>query len=97
MIHGDRWQSQRTAALTAFQQGRVRVLVATDLASRGIHVEDIAQVINYDLPQLPEDFIHRAWAAQDAQVDKAWPLRCSSITSGRTCASWNGFSESRSS
>ncbi len=59
MIHGDRSQSQRTAALTAFQQGRVRVLVATDLASRGIHVQDVAQVINYDLPQLPEDFIHR--------------------------------------
>jgi ATP-dependent RNA helicase RhlE len=59
MIHGDRSQSQRTAALTAFQQGRVRVLVATDLASRGIHVQDIAHVINYDLPQLAEDFIHR--------------------------------------
>jgi ATP-dependent RNA helicase RhlE len=59
MIHGDRSQSQRTAALTAFQQGRIRVLVATDLASRGIHVQDIAQVINYDLPQIPEDFIHR--------------------------------------
>jgi ATP-dependent RNA helicase RhlE len=59
MIHGDRSQSQRTAALTSFQQGRIRVLVATDLASRGIHVQDIAQVINYDLPQIPEDFIHR--------------------------------------
>ena len=59
MIHGDRSQSQRTAALTAFQQGRIRVLVATDLASRGIHVQDIALVINYDLPQIPEDFIHR--------------------------------------
>lgn len=58
-IHGDRSQSQRTAALTGFQQGRYRVLVATDLASRGIHVEDIAHVINYDLPQVAEDFIHR--------------------------------------
>ena len=58
-IHGDRSQSQRTAALTAFQQGRVRVLVATDVASRGIHVENIAHVINYDLPELAEDFIHR--------------------------------------
>jgi ATP-dependent RNA helicase RhlE len=59
MIHGDRTQSQRTSALTAFQEGRVRVLVATDLASRGIHVQDIAHVINFDLPQLAEDFIHR--------------------------------------
>ena len=58
-IHGDRSQSQRTAALAGFQQGRYRVLVATDLASRGIHVEDIAHVINYDLPQVAEDFIHR--------------------------------------
>jgi ATP-dependent RNA helicase RhlE len=58
-IHGDRSQSQRTAALTGFQQGRFRVLVATDVASRGIHVEDIAHVINYDLPELAENFIHR--------------------------------------
>jgi ATP-dependent RNA helicase RhlE len=58
-IHGNRSQSQRTAALTAFQKGRVRVLVATDVASRGIHVENIAHVINYDLPEIAEDFIHR--------------------------------------
>ncbi len=59
MIHGDRSQSQRTAALAGFQQGRYRVLVATDLASRGIHVQDIAHVINYDLPEIAENFIHR--------------------------------------
>jgi ATP-dependent RNA helicase RhlE len=59
MIHGGRTQSQRTAALEGFQQGRFRVLVATDLASRGIHVQDIAQVINYDLPEIAENFIHR--------------------------------------
>src|SRR6202795_4024295 len=59
MIHGDRSQSQRTTALAGFQQGRYRVLVATDLASRGIHVQDIAHVINYDLPEIAENFIHR--------------------------------------
>ena len=58
-IHGDRSQSQRTAALTGFQQGRFRVLVATDLAARGIHVQEIAHVINYDLPEVAENFIHR--------------------------------------
>lgn len=58
-IHGGRSQSQRTAALAGFQQGRYRVLVATDLASRGIHVQDIAHVINYDLPEIAENFIHR--------------------------------------
>jgi len=59
MIHGDRSQSQRNAALAGFQKGRYRILVATDLASRGIHVQDIAHVINYDLPDIAENFIHR--------------------------------------
>jgi len=59
MIHGDRSQSQRIAALEGFQRGRFRVLVATDVASRGIHVQDIAHVINYDLPEVAENFIHR--------------------------------------
>jgi len=59
VIHGDRSQSQRTAALSGFQQGRYRILVATDVAARGIHVQDIAHVINYDLPDIAENFIHR--------------------------------------
>jgi ATP-dependent RNA helicase RhlE len=59
MIHGDRSQSQRTGALAGFDQGKFQVLVATDVASRGIHVKNVAHVINYDLPQIPEDFIHR--------------------------------------
>jgi ATP-dependent RNA helicase RhlE len=59
MIHGDRSQSQRNTALAGFQQGRFRIMVATDLASRGIHVQDIAHVINYDLPEVAENFIHR--------------------------------------
>ena len=59
MIHGDRSQSQRNAALAGFQEGRVQVLVATDIASRGLHVDDVAHVINYDLPKMAEDFIHR--------------------------------------
>jgi ATP-dependent RNA helicase RhlE len=58
-IHGDRSQSQRNAALAGFQQGQYRVLIATDVAARGIHVEGIAQVINYDLPDETENFIHR--------------------------------------
>ncbi len=59
MIHGDRSQSQRNAALSGFQEGRFQVLVATDVASRGLHVDDVAHVINYDLPKMAEDFIHR--------------------------------------
>jgi ATP-dependent RNA helicase RhlE len=59
MIHGDRSQSQRTGALNGFDEGRFKVLVATDVASRGLDIQDVAHVINYDLPTLPEDFIHR--------------------------------------
>ena len=59
MIHGDRTQSQRVNALNGFDQGKYKVLVATDVASRGIHVDNVAHVINYDLPDLAEDFIHR--------------------------------------
>jgi ATP-dependent RNA helicase RhlE len=59
MIHGDRSQSQRNAALSGFQEGRFQVLVATDIASRGLHVDEVAHVINYDLPKMAEDFIHR--------------------------------------
>ncbi len=58
-IHGNRTQGQRNQALAGFKNGDYRVLVATDVAARGIHVDDIAHVVNYDLPQVPEDFIHR--------------------------------------
>ena len=59
MIHGDRSQSQRNGALSGFQEGRFQMLVATDIASRGLHVDDVAHVINYDVPKMAEDFIHR--------------------------------------
>src|SRR5271155_1856949 len=59
MIHGDRTQAQRNAALSGFQEGRYQILVATDIASRGLHCDDVAHVINYDLPKMAEDFIHR--------------------------------------
>ena len=58
-IHGDRSQSQRNTALRSFAQGRHRVLVATDVAARGIDVSHIAHVVNYDLPREAEDFVHR--------------------------------------
>ncbi len=59
VIHGDRSQSQRTAALKAFSTGKSRILVATDVAARGIDVSHIAHVVNYDLPGASDDFIHR--------------------------------------
>jgi len=59
MIHGDRSQSQRNAALSGFQEGQFQVLVATDIAARGLHMDEVAHVINYDVPKMAEDFIHR--------------------------------------
>ena len=58
-IHGDRSQSQRNSALRGFSTGRHRILVATDVAARGIDVANVAHVINYDLPKVAEDFVHR--------------------------------------
>jgi ATP-dependent RNA helicase RhlE len=58
-IHGNRSQSQRENALEGFKRGRTRVLVATDIAARGIDVEDLSHVINFDVPHVPEDYIHR--------------------------------------
>jgi ATP-dependent RNA helicase RhlE len=58
-IHGNRSQSQRQQALDGFKKGRHRVLVATDIVARGIDVEGISHVINFDLPNVPEDYVHR--------------------------------------
>ena len=58
-IHGNRSQAQRTQALAAFKAGTFRVLVATDIAARGIDVEGISHVVNFDVPNLPDDYIHR--------------------------------------
>jgi ATP-dependent RNA helicase RhlE len=58
-LHGDRTQSQRERALRDLRRGRVQVLVATDIASRGIDVEDLTHVINFDVPAAPEDYVHR--------------------------------------
>ncbi len=58
-IHADRSQSQRQAALAGFKSGQYRVLVATDIAARGIDVAEIGHVVNYDLPHVPADYVHR--------------------------------------
>jgi ATP-dependent RNA helicase RhlE len=58
-IHGNRSQPQRTAALAGFKNGTFPVLVATDIAARGIDVDELGHVVNFDVPQVPEDYIHR--------------------------------------
>ena len=58
-IHGNKTQAARMKALEAFKEGRVRVLVATDVAARGIDIDKLAQVVNFDLPEVAEDYVHR--------------------------------------
>ncbi len=58
-VHGNRSQPQRTQALADFKSGRTRILVATDIAARGIDVEGLSHVVNFDVPNVPEDYIHR--------------------------------------
>jgi ATP-dependent RNA helicase RhlE len=59
VLHGDRSQGQRERAMKDFARGKVEILVATDIASRGIDVDDVTHVVNYDVPRTPEDYVHR--------------------------------------
>lgn len=68
VMHGNRSQPQRIEALEAFRRGRSRVLVATDIAARGIDVEGISHVVNYDVPMQPEDYVHRIGRTGRAQA-----------------------------
>jgi ATP-dependent RNA helicase RhlE len=67
-IHGNRSQAQRTLALAAFKDGRLPVLVATDIAARGIDVEALRHVVNFDVPAVPEDYIHRVGRTGRAEM-----------------------------
>ena len=67
-IHGNRSQSQRTEALAGFKSGKYRVLVATDIAARGIDVTALGHVINFDVPAAPEDYIHRVGRTARAEL-----------------------------
>jgi superfamily II DNA/RNA helicase len=58
-IHGDKRQSQRQRSLTDFKQARIDILVATDVAARGLDIKDVTHVINYTTPQTYEDYVHR--------------------------------------
>ena len=58
-MHSDRSQKERTAAIEDFKAGKIRVLVATDIAQRGLDINGISHVINYDVPQQAEDYVHR--------------------------------------
>jgi ATP-dependent RNA helicase RhlE len=67
-IHGNRSQSQRTQALAGFKDGKFRVLVATDIAARGIDVDSLGHVVNFDVPAVPEDYVHRVGRTARAEA-----------------------------
>ena len=68
VIHSDRTQQQRNEALLGFQQKRYQILVATDIAARGLDIKDVSHVINYDVPHHPEDYVHRIGRTGRAQA-----------------------------
>src|SRR5205814_6165612 len=67
-IHGNRSQMQRTEALAGFKNGKYRILVATDIAARGIDVEALSHVVNFDVPNVPDDYIHRVGRTARAEL-----------------------------
>jgi ATP-dependent RNA helicase RhlE len=67
-IHGNRSQAQRTEALAGFKSGKYRVLVATDIAARGIDISELGHVVNFDVPQTPDDYIHRVGRTARAET-----------------------------
>jgi ATP-dependent RNA helicase RhlE len=76
-IHGNKSQGARTKALAAFKDGSVRVLVATDIAARGIDIDLLPQVVNFDLPNVPEDYVHRIGrTARAGNTGQALSLVC---------------------
>jgi ATP-dependent RNA helicase RhlE len=76
-IHGNKSQGARTRALAGFKQGEIRVLVATDIAARGLDIEQLPQVVNVDLPNVPEDYVHRIGRTGRAgSSGKAYSLVC---------------------
>jgi ATP-dependent RNA helicase RhlE len=69
VIHGNKSQNARVRALEQFKSGRARILVATDIAARGIDVDDVTHVINFELPEVPENYVHRI--GRTARAEKA--------------------------
>ena len=84
-IHGDKSQQQRTEALEGFKSGKTRVLVATDVAARGLDIDDLPHVVNYDLPHVAEDYVHRI--GRTGRAGKHGDAT-SLVGAGREAAAW---------
>ena len=87
-IHGNKSQTARVAALEGFKEGKTRVLVATDIAARGIDISELSHVFNYDLPEVPETYVHRigrtARAGPQAQGRTACPRKGRNSQGGKS-------------
>ena len=84
-IHGNKSQAQRERALAAFKSGETRVLIATDIAARGIDIPGVSHVVNFDLPDVPEQYVHRIGRTARAGADGIAIAFCAP-TSAATCA-----------
>ena len=85
-IHGNKSQNQRERVLAAFRAGKVRTLVATDIAARGIDVDGISHVVNYDLPNIPESYVHRIGRTARAGADGVAISFCDARGARLSCA-----------
>ena len=94
-IHGNKSQSARTRALADFKELKVQVLVATDIAARGLDIVELPQVVNYELPHVPEDYVHRI-GGRVAQVARGRRCRWCRATSAIDCARSKACSAARS-
>ena len=94
-MHSDRSQSEREEALAGFRDGKYEVLVATDIAARGLDIAGVTHVINFDVPQHPEDYVHRIGRTGRAQKEGD-ALTIFTRKTCSTCRPSSGSSASRS-
>ena len=94
-IHGNKSQGQRERALGDFKASRIRALVATDIAARGIDIDEVSHVVNFELPNIPESYVHRIGRTARAGA-RGSRSRSSTARSAPTCATSSGSSASRS-
>ena len=94
-IHGNKTQGNRERTMAAFRSGAIRTLVATDIAARGIDVDGITHVVNYDLPNIPETYVHRIGRTARAGASRHRRSRWSAARRWRSCATSRSSSASR--
>ena len=94
-IHGNKSQAARTRALAEFKTGELQVLVATDIAARGIDIDQLPHVVNYELPNVPEDYVHRIGRTGRAGIGRRSHLAGVRRREGTTCTTSSASSSAR--